>query len=129
MTGSVSFEIDPATGMFLGRAVGMATPEVTTAHFDRMEIAVRHARQAGHTIRVLMDLREAPVQTPETAAALKAGGERIHRAGDRIAFLCNSALMTMQLKRNNYPGAVAVFSDRDEAVDWLLSDAPPPTSR
>ena len=129
MTGSIGFEVNRATGIIETRAVGMGTPEDTAAYFERLDLAVRQARLEGQTVRVLIDLYEAPVQTPETAVALKAGSLRVHRPEDRIAFVCRSMLLSLQLKRTGYPGTIAYFADRAEAIRWLLSEAPPPNAR
>ncbi|OJY65976.1 MAG: hypothetical protein BGP16_06120 [Sphingobium sp. 66-54] len=119
MAGSIGFEIVPGSGLFLVHCEGMWTPDQARAHFARMEQSVRTLRRMRRPVRVLVDLRAAHVQTPETSAVMAQGSDRVHRAADRVAFVGANALHALQVKRDVTEPQIAVFQDMDEARAWV----------
>jgi hypothetical protein len=125
MTGSIDFEIVPGGGLFLIRGVGMWTAEQARAYFERIARAVDTLRMTRRPIRMLVDLRAAHVQTAETAAAMALGTQRLHRSADRVAFVCATMLLALQVKRDVTTPHIAVFDDMAQARDWVEALAGP----
>jgi hypothetical protein len=124
MTGSMAFEVDRATGLFRVICKGLCTPEQARAHFEEIGRAFRAERLRQKALFVLVDLREASVQTLETTEAIRDGTDQIHRGADRVAFVCASRLHALQVRRGVQMPTVAVFDDMAEALGWIASHRP-----
>lgn len=119
MDGSISFEIDPRTGVFQVLCVGAWTPEQAQKHFDRMESALHLMRASGRPVRVLVDLRQSRVLPADTSAVMAERSSRVHDAADRVAMVSASALHALQVKRDVRAPRVAVFATMEEAKAWI----------
>jgi hypothetical protein len=121
MTGGMTFEVDRASGLFHVTSKGLCTPERVRAHFEEIGRAFRVARAAQRGVFVLVDLREASIQTAETAAEIGRGTDSVHSQADYVAFVCASKLHAMQVKRGVQMPTMAVFDDLDLALDWIAT--------
>ena len=117
--GGQTFEIDSAEGVVRVIGTGMWTPEDATGHFIAVEAALRPLRAAGKPLVFLLDMRDAVVQSQETAMAMRRGAMRMHRESDLIAAVTTSVLHAMQIKSAPRIGRVATFADMEAAVAWV----------
>ena len=123
-SGYLSIDPDHSLGVIRVRGVGMWTPQQAQVYFDEMARIAQPIRTLKAPVRVLIDLREAPVQSAATAEAMANGSTNYDQQRDRVAFICLSKLFGMQLKRSIPLVISAFFEDEDEALAWLLSDEP-----
>lgn len=81
---------------------------------------VRDARLRFGRIRVLADLRNAPIRTQEAAERMRVGNLALYRAGDRVALIVESSLLKMQLRRTlvEYQN---IFLSPSAAETWLTA--------
>jgi hypothetical protein len=124
MFGQLSFSVDERIGVLRVTGSGMWSPELTERHFRNLDTALIAMRQRHGLGRTLVDLREASVQTAETAQMMKDWTNRIYRPVDRAAVVCGTALLGMQIRRAAQVHQLATFLDPTPALAWLLSDAP-----
>ena len=123
-SGYLSIDPDHTAGIIRVRGVGMWTPQQAQVYFDEMARITQPIRALKAPVRVLIDLREAPVQSAATADAMASGSSNYDPQWDRVAFVCLSKLFAMQLKRS-LPGMHSgFFETEDDALAWLLSDKP-----
>lgn len=94
------------------------------ADFERDFLLQHHKiRRAHKNYRVLADCREYPVQSAEIGAAFgKLFVKLLAENEGRYAIIAASTLNKMQAKRAIPQPNVQVFSDPEEALDWLLVD-------
>jgi hypothetical protein len=119
MSGSLSFEMDDAESIVRVRGVGLWTPEQAMLHFLALHRAIAGLRAVRRKVLVLVDLREAAVQSAETAEAVSVGTARIYGAADHVAIVHASMLVAMQMKRAAQVPGLASFADLDEALAWI----------
>ena len=124
MSGQLSFSIGERSGVVHVTGAGLWTPEQVERHFRSLDLALRTVRRKHGLARTLVDLREAAVQTAETAQMMKDATARIYQPGDRAAAICATQLLAMQIRRAAQVHQLATFIDHDAALNWLLSDAP-----
>lgn len=81
---------------------------------------IRDARLRFGRIRVLADLRNAPIRTQEAAERMRVGNLALYRAGDRVALIVESSLLKMQLRRTlvEYQN---IFLSPSAAETWLTA--------
>lgn len=119
MNGSLSIEVDHLNGFVTIVGVGMWSPERTETHFRDLERAILKIRREHGKVRVFVDLRGASVQTAETAAVMNIWTRRIYRACDRVAVVCATALLAMQIKRSAEVDVLATFHEIEPARRWM----------
>lgn len=90
-------------------------------HIREFEAVLLKFRDAPEPARTLVDLREAPVQSPEVAAELHRAMCRIYRPPERAAIVVASSLVKMQMARGFDPRTHSVFLSLEEAEAWLDS--------
>lgn len=84
-----------------------------------MARAVETLHMMRRTIRVLVDLRAAPVQAAEIQAATAPGTDRLHRRADCVAYVCATVLHGLQVKRDGAMPHIAVFHHMVKARIWI----------
>ncbi len=125
---------DPTPGRKLMLAIlvaGLLTIPLIAVYFLVYDRFVAHARSllptmplvgvAIGTQRTLLDLTGYAVQDKAMLDRLAVIGNDTDLVGRRVATLLSSALLRQQARRT-VPGH-RCFSDRDEALAWLLEDA------
>ncbi|MDB5686111.1 MAG: hypothetical protein JWR77_700 [Rhizorhabdus sp.] len=114
-----SIAVDEATGRIVVMGRGFWTPAATTEHFRLLEDVVARVRAQRGTVRVLVDLRTAPVQSTETSEIIQQATQRIYKPTDRLAIVRTSRLLDLQLKRAVDSNPIQTFATIDEAEAWL----------
>jgi hypothetical protein len=88
-------------------------------HFEAVERELIAARTAGAGARVLVDLREAPVQDATAASRIEYWTRRIYTSRDRVAVLAVSCLAKAQLRRIAMIAQRELFVSESAARTWL----------
>lgn len=110
-------EADIGVVYVVGR--GFWNDEIIDRHFRELRQTAVLARRHAGSVRVLVDLRSAAVQSPMVAARIKNETRLIWTENDRIAVVLQSALATMQIKRVVDGGNHASFTAIEDARRWL----------
>lgn len=118
LIGTLSFDVAD-DGFITVAGSGLWTPERTAEHFRDLERAVLAVRREGKQVRVLVDLRAASVQTAETAAIMQQWTGRIYKVADRVAVVCATALLAMQIKRAANIETLSTFHEIEPAKAWI----------
>jgi len=119
MDGELGFEIDHEDGLVTVTGTGMWSAAHAAAHFQELERAVLKLRREHGSVRVLVNLRGAAVQTRDTAAVMRAWTGRIYRVADRVAVVCATALLALQIKRHAEIDTMATFHELAAAQAWV----------
>ncbi len=119
MDGHLSFETDLAAGFVTVSGSGMWSAARAEAHFRELEHTILKIRREHGSVRALIDLREASVQTTETAAIMREWTTRIYRVADRVAVVCATALLALQIKRAANVETLATFHEIEPAMTWI----------
>lgn len=119
MYGHLSFKADLVDGFVTVSGTGMWSAERAATHFRDLERAILKIRREHGAVRVLVDLHAAAVQTAETAAVVREWTGRIYRAADRVAVVCATALLAMQIKRMADVDTLATFHEIGPAEQWI----------
>jgi urease gamma subunit len=101
--------------------VGFWTPAEIDTHFDELGDLIARMRQVRTDVRILVDLRESGVQSPETIARISARITDAYRDGDRIAMVLSSSLAKMQMKRAIQNLQHEMFVSPKAAEQWLMA--------
>jgi hypothetical protein len=122
MSNMFGIQADNADGIVRVSGRGIWTPEQVEHFFIEQDGVLKGARRKTGMVHVLVDLREAPVQPQDTAAALGLWTSRVYKPVDRVASLVSTTLVVMQIRTRVNLYQFATFREPDEAIDWLLSD-------
>ncbi len=122
MQNTIGISVASGDPFILVMGHGLWTPTQFERHFHDLDRALRAMRARAGFARVLVDLSDSMVQTGETAAVMNHWTRRIYRTRDEVAVVSPSALLSMQVKREERIYRREVFPDRGAAVAWLLSD-------
>jgi len=123
MPNSLSISANPGQPCILVTGKGLWTPDQIETHFRKLEADLHAMRKRAGAARVLVDLGEANVQTAEVAEQMHHWTARIYQARDRVAVICQTALLAMQIKHRVKVYNRRIFPDREAAMAWLLADA------
>ncbi|RYD26515.1 MAG: hypothetical protein EOP89_06860 [Lysobacteraceae bacterium] len=110
-------EADLGVVYVVGR--GFWSNDVVDAHFRELRRTAAFVRRSNTVIKVLVDLRDASVQSPAVAAKIKNETRLIWSDADRIAVVLQSALARMQITRVVNSGNHASFVALEDARSWL----------
>ncbi|ODP38494.1 hypothetical protein [Sphingomonas turrisvirgatae] len=103
----------------VGRVAVQCVEEVDR-YLARLGEIVRTLRLRHGKVRVLADLRHAPVRTQEVAERLRLGNQALYRPGDRVALVVESSLLKMQLRRTLTDNQ-NIFLSPNAAETWLTA--------
>lgn len=98
---------------------GLWTPALADRHFRDLHQLVLRQRAARQRVLVLVDLTQAPVQTVETAKIIHEQTGRIYREADRVAVVCATMLLAMQIKHAAQIENMSTFEAIEPALLWL----------
>lgn len=101
------------------RGRGFWTPAQAAAHFQALAALIAARRALAAPVRVLVDLREAQVQSAAIAEGIRASTQRLYRAGDRAAIVVASGLLRVQVRRIVEPTVHELFVAEADALAWL----------
>lgn len=112
---------DDRLGLIRIRCTGLRLGEEVDRYLAVLEPIVTDMRASYGRVRVLADLRNAPIRTQEAADRMRAGNLRLYRVGDRIALIVESSLLKMQLRRTlvEYQN---IFVSPNAAETWVTAD-------
>jgi hypothetical protein len=102
-------------------AQGSWLAEEIDRHFVALDNQLRAIRASGGRARVLVDLRQAPVQADETAARLQRWTGRIYAAEDKVAILVGSSLLKAQMRQLPMAARRELFLSEGAALQWLAA--------
>jgi hypothetical protein len=111
---------DPA-GFIRVAGAGLWSPTEIDRHFVELGHVVRTERALKGRVRVLVDLRGAGTQSPETAARIGVATAATYRSGDRVAIVVGSSLAKMQLRRIVRTSEHEFFVSPEAAATWLMA--------
>jgi hypothetical protein len=72
-------------------------------------------------VLVLIDLHDAPAQPLATTTVMEQGFRDLSDLAGKVAIICASALLALQLKRALPMPNLGTFHDQRQAKDWLFS--------
>jgi hypothetical protein len=98
---------------------GLWAPTLADRHFRELHQLVLRRRAAQQSVLVLVDLTQAPVQTVETAQVIHEQTGRIYREADRVAVVCATMLLALQIKHAAKIGNMSTFEAVEPALLWL----------
>ena len=98
---------------------GFWNDDIVDKHFLELRQMAALARRNAASPRVLVDLRDASVQSPAVAARIKNETLLIWTDADRIAVVLRSTLARMQINRVVDSGNHASFIAIEDARQWL----------
>jgi hypothetical protein len=101
---------------------GLWTAPQMTAHLRRYADMVHRIRRVSGTLRVLVDLQDMGIQTPDVTEILARETARIRRDGDRIAMIVPGSLAKMQMRRVVGVSHHEYFASQEAARAWLSSE-------
>ncbi|MDF7775019.1 hypothetical protein P1X14_07165 [Sphingomonas sp. AOB5] len=99
MPGALTLSYETESRFILVSGNGMWSPRQLDEHLRDFADLVDQLRRQHIRIRVLVDLKDAAIQTPEVTRVLAHGTRDCHRDGDRVALLVPGSLAKMQMRR------------------------------
>lgn len=91
----------------------------TDRYFAQLRAVVIDARRRFGRIKVLLDLRDGMVQSPETVQRIAEMNAAVYQDDDRIAAIVKSSLIKMQMRRIMTAGTREAFISHNAAETWL----------
>ncbi len=112
---------DDRRGLLRIHCTGLSLGDEVDRYLAVLEPIIANMRTSHGRVRVLADLRNAPIRTQEAADKMRAGNLRLYRTGDRIALIVESSLLKMQLRRTlvEYQN---IFVSPNAAETWVTAD-------
>ncbi|WP_041391678.1 hypothetical protein [Sphingobium sp. SYK-6] len=117
--GHLAFEVRERDGCVRVFGAGLWSPDEAQAHFRALEQTILKLRRERAPVRVLVNLREAAVQTAQTADLMRTWTARIYRAADRVAVVCATTLLALQIRHVANVPNLATFQDVFLAEEWI----------
>lgn len=118
MQGTFNYQRLLDEDILLVEGTGMLSPSDMAARMSELVPVLDQLRRRAGIARVALDLSDARVQSAPTAEVLAQLSDQLYKPGDRLALICPSALVRMQVKRaSGMP--FEPFDDQDSAIAWL----------
>lgn len=115
--------IDPITRVVRITCSGFWSQEEAIVYLGRIAHTVKAARLNRIGARVLVDNRNAAVQTFAVLGQVSAMVADVYQSTDYLAIVVASPLLKRQMERLPSKSVTRVFEDIDQASDWLLSNS------
>ncbi|WP_066658609.1 hypothetical protein [Sphingomonas sp. CCH9-E2] len=112
---------DDHLGIIRIRCIGLRLGDEVDRYLAVLGPIVADMRACHGRVRVLADLRNAPIRTQEAADKMRAGNLRLYRTGDRIALIVESSLLKMQLRRTLVEFQ-NIFVSPNAAETWVTAE-------
>lgn len=116
-----TFDVVPLESFIRVTGRGFWTVEEIDAHFAELELALDASRQSLGAATVLVDLRDAPVQTAAVTERLGWWTGRLYQAQDRVAIILASSLLKSQMRRIPMAAKRELFLSPMAALTWLTA--------
>jgi len=120
--GELTFHVEPRNDVIVVRARGLWTVAEVQAHFRSLTVAMELQRKRKGAASVMVDLRDALVQSAEVAAEVKIETARLYKGQDRAAVICGSMLQLLQMRKVGAPGYACHVLSEEEALAWLAEN-------
>ncbi|PZU11778.1 hypothetical protein [Sphingomonas sp.] len=91
-------------------------------HFERLEHMLLAIRRARRRVRVLVDLRQAVVQSAAVAERIQYWTDRLYEAEDRVAIVVASSLLKSQMRRVAAITQREFFLSESAGRTWLMAN-------
>jgi hypothetical protein len=117
--GELTISLDRAANQISVVGRGFWSLGYVREHLRAFEAVLLEARCNERPSRTLVDLRDAPVQSPEVATHLHNAICRMYRPPERAAIVVASSLVKIQMQRGFNPETHAVFLSLKAAEQWL----------
>lgn len=114
------FKIDGTRGIVRFKMESVFTVEEALAFNGQMRTHVDEARRRFRDVKILGDVRDAPVQPLDIAERLDPPSKYLIHEGDRYAIVLSSTLLKFQANRIIDDSRAKVFLKYSEAEDWLV---------
>lgn len=92
------------------------------AHFDKLDRHLIQARRLRGHAKVIVDLRKAPVQSPDVAERIRIRTQHLYAADDRVAVIVDTPLLKMQMRRATGCDHIQNFISVEAAESWLATE-------
>lgn len=112
-------ELDPQGGLIVVRTRGFWSVKEVDAYFDVLRELVSAARVRFGRAKLVADVTEAPIQSPEVAERFAAGNAIFRNPGDKLALITGSSLQKMQIRRALTSDRTQVFVSQAAALMWI----------
>lgn len=117
--GELSMAFDIVSGRIDLTGTGFWSRRQVEAHFADLATVIARIRAGGSIVRVLVDLTQGVIQSPEVAELIATTTARIYGEDDAIAMLVSASLTKMQMRRVLDGRPHAFFLSRTAAESWL----------
>ena len=123
--GNVKFRMatDPITKVIQIECSGFWLRDEARLYVKQIADKVGAARAHESGVRVLINNRDAAVQTPEVIAEVGSMIVEAYKSTDRMAIVVGSQLLKRQMERLPSVAITRVFVSLNDAKSWLLSDS------
>jgi hypothetical protein len=112
-------ELDPQGCLIMVRTRGFWSVEDVDAYFGVLNELVSASRARFGRVKLLADVTEAPIQSPEVAGRFAMGNAIFREPGDKMALITGSSLQKMQIRRALTSDRTQVFVSRSAALMWI----------
>lgn len=119
--GSIVLKFDAEAGILHVRSAGLLEPRQIDQCFSEAGSIATTVRSNGDAMRVLVDAREATIQSGATEERMRVGTDALYLPCDRVAMLVKSSLVKNQLRRIVDKATHQMFLSENAALTWLLA--------
>jgi hypothetical protein len=116
----ITRDVDEVDGIIFVVATGFWTRSDVDTHYDRLRDLIAVQRNAGRTIRVLIDIRDAPHQPVELEDHALAQMRRTYQPNDRVAILTAHPGVQAYVQARLGDLNIMVFASALPAEMWLV---------
>ena len=116
--GSFASWYDRASRVVRIRGQGFWSQELLDRHFAELRNVIAEARRHSSSLRVIVDLTKAGVQTAEISQSIEAFRNEAYGPEDRVAIVVSSSLVKLQLRRSLTRELTKFFISLNAAETW-----------
>jgi hypothetical protein len=112
---------DHSLGILHAAHYGLWTPDDADRYVDEIQRILRLVRPITGIVRMISDMRNAPVRPADTGSRLHERNMLVYRPTDRLALIVESSLLKMQTRRLCLGSHQETFLSPDAAQTWVLA--------
>jgi hypothetical protein len=112
-------ELDPDGGLIVARTRGFWSLDEVDEYFDVLRELVAASRARFGRAKVLADVTQAPIQSPDVAERFSMGNRIFREPGDKLGLITGSSLQKMQIRRALNGDRFQVFVSKAAALMWI----------
>lgn len=117
--GQLCLALEDDSQFILVTGHGLWTPSQMDAHLRDYNRLLLQTRRPGRGARVIVNLKDVGIQSPDVTAVLESRTRQYHRDGDRIAMIVPGSLAKMQMRRVLGTHLHTYFGSDAAARNWL----------